>query len=55
MEDVMYMKFTTLEGRYLDTVEKSYIQKTENCVPINDKSTFTRNKIFGVIVKFDSK
>jgi len=22
MEDVMYMKFATLEGRYLDTVEK---------------------------------
>jgi hypothetical protein len=50
MEDVMYMKFATLEGRYLDTVEK-----TENCVPISDKSTITRNKIFYVIVRFDSK
>lgn len=55
MEDVMYIKFATLERRYLDSVEKYNVYiKTESCVQINYKSTITKNEIFDVILKFDS-
>lgn len=43
MEDVMAVIFTTHKERHLDTVERC--QKTKKRVPINDKSTVTKNKM----------
>jgi len=50
MEDVMDIIFTI----HLDAVEKYHVyRKTENGMQVNDRNTFTKNKIFDVIVKHD--
>ena len=56
MEDGMDVIFTIHKVRHLDTVEIYRIyKKTEQGVQINDERNITKNKIFDVIVQYDSQ